>query len=161
MIVVSDTSPLNYLEQIDRLGLLRSLFGEVLIPPSVDREWRHGFSDSRAGYQEWLHVAEPRDHAAVTSLLAVLDAGEAEAIVLAEERHAELLIIDEEDGRAAAVERGLTITGVLGVLVRARMAGIIPAVRPEIDRLLFETNFYCDRSLLNRVLALAGETSIP
>lgn len=161
MIVVSDTSPLHYLQRIDRLELLEQIFEAVLIPSAVYREWQRGFSDLSASTYAWLHVAEPRDRAAVRSLRMVLDEGEAEAIALAVERHAELLLIDEEDGRAAAVERGLKIMGVLGVLVRAKGLGLLPSVRPEIDRLLSETNFYCKPSLLNQVLALAGETPNP
>jgi predicted nucleic acid-binding protein len=160
VIVVSDTSPLTYLHQIDRLELLPRLFGEVLIPGSVAKEWEEHIG---AGVRQfaWLRVGEPRDETAVAALLQVLDRGEAEAIVLAEERRADLLLIDEKDGRAVAAGRGLTITGVLGVLLRSKQEGLISNVRVEAERLVAETNFFCNLPLLNRVLALAGEPPLP
>jgi len=160
VIVVSDTSPLNYLRKIGRLELLPQLFGEVLIPSAVRREWERDFAHAPSPTYDWLRVVEPRDRGAVSELRRTLDEGEAEAIVLAEECGAELLLIDETDGRAVAENRGLTITGVLGVFVRAKDAGRIPAIRPEIGRLLAETNFYSKAPLLNRVLALAGDPPI-
>lgn len=86
-----------------------------------------------------------------------VDRGEAEAIVLAEELKADLLLIDDEDGRELAQGRGLAITGVLGVLLRAKRVGLIPAIRPEIERLLKETTFFCSETLFQNLLNLAGE----
>ncbi len=160
MIVVSDTSPLSYLQQIGRLEVLPRLFGDVLIPPAVADEWARD-ATAPAIQPTWIRVAAPRNESAVEALLHDVDRGEAEAIVLAEEQRAELLLIDENDGRAVAEERGLTITGVLGVLIRSKQQHLIPAVRPEIVRLLSTTSFFCEQRLINRILQWAGEPPLP
>ena len=159
MIVVSDTSPLSYLRQIGRLELLKQLFGEVVIPPAVLDEWR---CDSPADREllemfSWIKVTKPRDENAVVQLERLLDRGEAEAIVVAEEQHAELLVIDEKDGREIATRRGLTITGLLGILLRSKRRSLLPLIRPDIERLLTQTNFHAEQALVNKVLSAANE----
>lgn len=161
MIVVSDTSPLSYLSKLDRLDLLPVLFGQVALPPEVLSEWERDPS-SKAAREEaqragWLRVTAPKDEAAVANLEQWIDRGEAEAIVLARELHADLLLIDDEDGREMAERSGLEITGVLGVFLRAKRSKLVPTIRPEVERLLNETNFFCSDTLLNSVLKLAGE----
>lgn len=99
MIVVSDTSPITYLHQIERFALLSSLYGEVVIPPAVERELRQAapLHDSL----DWsaLRVVEPKSSVMVASLSASLDLGESEAIIVASEIKADLLLIDEANGR--------------------------------------------------------------
>ena len=161
MIVVSDTSPLSYLSQLDRLNLLHQLFGNVTLPPKVLSEWEA--DDLSKPVREiaqssgWLKVITPSDQTAVANLEQWVDRGEAEAIVLAQEMKADLLLIDDEDGREFAQRRGLEVTGVLGILLRAKRSGLIPSIRPEIERLLNQTTFYCSDALFQNVLSLAGE----
>ena len=161
MIVVSDTSPLSYLGKLDRLSLLPQLFGEVVVPPEVMAEIERGSASATLpqGIRQtgWIRIMEPGDQAEIAELERFLDRGEAEAIVLAEELKATLLLIDEYDGRKIAEERGIEITGTLGVLLRGKRAGLIAGVRPEVERLLKETSFFCSEDLLRKVLALAGE----
>ncbi len=128
MIVGSDTSALSYLGKLDRLALLPQLFGEVVVPPEVMAELERG-SPSATLLQVirqtgWIRVMEPVDRAEIAELERLLDRGEAEAIVLAEELKATLLLIDEYDGRKIAEERGIEITGTLGVLLRGKRAGL-------------------------------------
>jgi predicted nucleic acid-binding protein len=120
MIVVSNTSPLNYLMLIEAVEILPRLFGRVYAPPVVLRELQHpGSPDSvrlwAASPPSWLFIQEP------TRLepFRRLDPGEAAAIALAEEIGAVALLIDDRDGRLAARERGLQVVGTLGVLNRA------------------------------------------
>ena len=117
------------------------------------------FSTIRLGTQQtgWLRVVAPANQGEVAGLERLLDRGEAEAIVLAEELGAALLLIDEYDGRKIAEERGLEITGTLGVLLRGKRAGLLVSIRPEIERLLNETSFFCSDGLIRHVLALADE----
>jgi predicted nucleic acid-binding protein len=161
VIVVSDTSPLSYLSKLDRLNLLPQMFETVALPPEVLSEWERDASSTTvrrlAQNAGWLRVIAPTNQAKVTSLEERVDRGEAEAIVLAEELNADLLLIDDEDGREIANQCGLAITGVLGVLLRAKRAGLISAVRPEIERLLKETTFFCSEALFQNLLNLAGE----
>jgi predicted nucleic acid-binding protein len=126
MIVISNSTPLIALAKIGKLFLLKEYFGEICIPEEVyDEVVRRG--GSMAGSAEvascnwiiWEHVT---NKLAVEALCISLDRGEAEAIVLAKERKG-LLIIDDGDGRRAARQLGLKITGTIGVLLLASNDG--------------------------------------
>lgn len=117
-----------------------------------------GTTEARQARQEgWLRVETPRNRALVSSLAASLDIGEAEAITLASELGAALLLIDESDGRAAARNLGLTITGTLGILVRAKLCGRLSALKPVLDQLVHHQSFRLSRPLYERVLRQVGE----
>ena len=90
-------------------------------------------------------------------LLASRHRGEAEAIALAVDLKADTIIIDEHEGRLLARQAGLSVTGVLGVLLRAKEAGTISAVQPEIRALRAQARFFVSKLLEARVLDLAGE----
>ena len=136
MIVVSDTSAISNLYQIDRLELLRDLFGEVLAPPAVLRELSalpdHALLLSGTS---WIRPVFPEDYALVEELTENLDLGESEAIVVALEMKADRLIVDEKLGRSIAQKYGIPIVGVLGILIEAKRAELLKAVRTEIIRL--------------------------
>ena len=110
MIVVSDTSPVLNLARIGRLQLLPSLFHQVLIPSAVYEElneYKHDLPSTIDFTSErWLTIASPNDQIRVKQLREHLDAGEAEAIVLALERGAVLLLVDERRGRRTATAAG-------------------------------------------------------
>ncbi len=106
MIVVSDTSPVLALAAIEQLELLRSLFEEVVIPEAVNRELTHKNPDFLP-LPSWLRSQRASDQTLVTSLLAEIDLAEAEAIALAIELRADLLLIDERIGRKVAQQRAL------------------------------------------------------
>ena len=97
-----------------------------------------------------------QDHLAVNLLRNELDQGESEALVLAKELGAVRILIDERLARRKARSVGLTVTGTLGVLLMAKEAGLIPAVRPLLDS-LSETPFRMSENLYRRVLRMAGE----
>jgi predicted nucleic acid-binding protein len=142
-VVVSDTSPIRALGHLDHLNLLASLFREVIVPPAVVVELeqpRPRFAPVVVGSFPFIHVRSPQDRVAVDQLRQTLGPGEAEAIILAEELHAEAILIDEAAGRAVAVQRGLRPIGVLGTLLRAKRRGLVPAVSPLLDRLQIENN---------------------
>jgi predicted nucleic acid-binding protein len=143
MIVVGDTAPLNYLIQIDCDGLLFQLYERIIVPAGVMQELGNTAAPSsvRAWLSSvpiWIDVREIA--AAPNAELADLDLGEREAIQLAEEQHADLLLIDERKGRKRARLRGLKTTGTLGVLLSA---GELRLIDPEhaYRRLLAETTF--------------------
>ncbi len=134
MIVVSDTSPLQYLILIGHEHLLPDLFGTVFVPPAVVEELRHqrapqivrGFL---AGRPAWVVIKAPGEIQPVPRL----DRGELEALALAEELHA-VLLIDERDGRRVAKSRGLHVIGTLGTLELGAERGLI-SLAPAIDAL--------------------------
>jgi predicted nucleic acid-binding protein len=126
MVVVADTSPINYLVLIDQIELLTRLYGRILIPPAVLAELTHPLApkpvrDWASDTPKWLEVLSPRDRLT----LAQLDLGETEGIALAAEMHAELLLMDEQAGRQEAIRRGLRVAGTLSVLDEADQAGLV------------------------------------
>lgn len=162
MIVVSDASPLISLATISQLEILRRLFGNVVLPAEVFREIT-GFGSEMPGADEvreasWIQVLECEDIRLVKALSLQLDPGEAEAIVLAIQLQADLLLMDERMGRRVAKEFGLPITGILGVLSRAKQEGILPAVKPTLDRLIQEAGYRIGKDLYEEILKTEGET---
>jgi predicted nucleic acid-binding protein len=163
MIVVADTSPLNYLLQISCESVLPSLYQRVLIPPSVLDELGH--PDAPKVVSEWLKdvpgwIEVRRTAGSPDAALADLDPGEREAIQLAEEQRADLLLIDERRGRLEAKRRGLATMGTLGVLLAAAQKGLIDAVAAY-QQLATKTNFRCSpeiqESFLQRLRALRSK----
>jgi len=159
MIVVADTSPLNYLIQIGCASLLPALYERVLIPTAVVAE----LDDPRtpAVVKRWLlHVPKwvevLRTASAPDAELSFLGPGEREAIQLAQERHADLLLIDERRGRFEAMRRGLFTTGTLGVLLASAERGLVDA-QASYHRLLRETNFRATPALQENFLQQARE----
>jgi len=157
MPAVSNTSPIFNLARIQRLDLLREQFGTVWIPEAVnaelrsvpDRDTGRAIEDAReAG---WLENRPASNATLITLLTAELHRGEAEAIALALELNVERVLIDERDGRILARDLGLPVTGVLGILLRAKN-------KPEIDALRAKAGFFITASLEAGILAEAGET---
>lgn len=161
MIIVSDTSPLSALLRIEQVHLLPALYGKVIVPVAVQREllglrdW--GYDPQEILSQPWLEVHTCPHNAHYEHLRIELDEGESEAIVLATMLRADLLLIDERKGRTVAMQEGLNLTGILGVLFEAKQAGLIPAVKPLVTDLVGKANFRIDDHLFRKVLALASE----
>ena len=153
MIVVSDTSPITTLLKIGRADLLHKLYGEVLIPEAVRAE----LSVTHPLLPEYFQCRPVADRKAVVRLLAELDPGEAEAIVLAKETHADLLLIDESEGRAVATREGLRFIGLISVLVQAKLEGCLPSVRELLNEIEKETTFFVSSEIKNQALKRAGE----
>lgn len=158
-LVVSDTSPIRALDHLGRLDLLGQLFEVVLIPPAVREELlqpRRRFRSIDAVRIPGARIQGPADVERVRELCRVLQTGEAEAIVLAEESEADLLV-DERAGRAIAVQRGLRVTGTVGLLVEARRRGLIPKVVPLLKQLRLELGFYLSDTLIEFARRECGE----
>ena len=159
-IVVSDTSPIRALNHLGRLELLKALFGEIVVPTAVAVELeqpRPRFAPIAVTPLPFVRVRTPRDRTAVASLQKTLGPGEAEAIVLAEELHADAILIDEAAGRAVALRRGLRPIGVLGTLLRGKERGLIREIAPLLDHLQRELGFFISKKLRDDVLKQAGE----
>lgn len=158
---VSDTTAITNLAAIGRLDLMRSLLGQVCIPHEVYRELtRHG--DRIPGAREvrtceWIQVRDVAGRELADSLTPPLDLGEAEAIALALELDAHVLIIDEQAGRRTAKALGLNIIGLLGLLIEAKRRSLIPAVAPILDELQQKAGFRLGAALRERVLQAVDE----
>ena len=138
---MADTGPLIGLARVDKLDLLRLLYGSVVVPPAVREELgiESGYPGanvlSAALTDRWITVHSSQGLVIATELADSLDPGEAEAISLAEERAARFLLIDDAKGRRFARQRGLPVVGVAGVLLAAKSAGILAAVAPVLRNL--------------------------
>jgi len=161
MVIVSDTSPVSNLLRIGNLDLLPQLYGRIIIPSMVWSELmvlkRLGCDVSALENADWLEIKTPAQAEYVIVLSATLDPGEAEAIALAKEFDADLLIIDEKDGRMVAQREGLEIVGTLGILLEAKRRKIIPLVAPLMSALQDQARFRINQALFKEVLRLAGE----
>ena len=150
MIVVADTTPLNYLVLIEVAEVFPALFGHVYAPPAVMLE----LSDSRGHEQvrnwansppDWLNVREPglMDE----TLSRILHKGEVAAILLARELRADWVLIDERKASREAASRGLRVAGTLGILEEAGARNLLDYEKSR-DRLVNETNFYVGDEVL-------------
>jgi predicted nucleic acid-binding protein len=159
MIVVSDTSPITNLLKIDRIQLLRDLYQTVIVPYAVSREINFLEENRKALVNlEFLHVVELKHREVYDDLiLKELDPGEAEAIALTLELTADVLLMDETDGRREAIDRGLKVTGIIGVLLDAKQLGLIDRVKPEIENLSKKARFWMSPALIDLALTAAGE----
>ena len=161
MTIVSNTSPISNLAKVRHLNLLEQLYGTVLIPTAVYQE----LVDERAGETviravqsaTWLLRQQVQNRELVNVLRNFLNLGEAEAIALALEVNATRLLIDERLGRQVAVERGLKITGLFGILLIAKQQGLITAVKPVMDDLIAQANFRVSSQLYADVLRAVSE----
>src|ERR1035437_8353857 len=131
MIVVSDTLAITSLLKIERADLLKEFYEEVLIPKAV----RDELLQTHSSIPPFFRCETVLNGNEVRRLLAELDLDEAEAIVLAKERHADALLMDEIEGRRVALREGVPFIGLLGVLVQAKLMGRISVVRPLIEQL--------------------------
>lgn len=152
IVVVADTSPLNYLVQINFDHVLPALYERVFVPSAVLEELGH--PRAVATVREWLthvpswlvvqQVAEVSD-----PQLARLDPGERQAIQLAKREHADLVLMDEKLGVRIAREQGLAVTGTLGILLQAARRGLV-----DIEVALAGiqgTDFHCTPQVIEEV----------
>ena len=153
MIVVSDTSVITSLIHIGRERLLQQLHGVVLIPEAVRRELLR----THSRIPEFLAVRQAVDRRFVARLEVELDLGEAEAIVLAKETKADLLLIDEKLGRQIALREGVPIAGLVALVVEAKQRELIDSVRELVGRLESEAGFRVSDAVRAEAFRLAGE----
>lgn len=140
MTVVADTSPINYLVLIGQIGVLRVLYGRVVVPPAVLTELRHKMAPESVRewaihLPEWVAVVDTKDSAPIPGL----GAGESDAICVAGEIAADVILIDEQAGRREAVRRGLRVAGTLAVIDEAAQGGLL-SFDDAVERLT-ETSF--------------------
>ncbi|MFN0166123.1 MAG: DUF3368 domain-containing protein [Bryobacteraceae bacterium] len=153
-VVVADTTPLRYLVVIEAATILPMLFERVLIPLSVRDELTHpatprAVQEWVASAPAWLEVLP--DPTVVMFAAPELGPGERAAIALAEEVHADLVLMDDRIGIAAARSRGLAVTGTIGVLDLAARRGMLD-LGAAFARLQ-ETNFRYPPDLVAEILA--------
>jgi hypothetical protein len=161
MLVISDTSPLSCLIKTGKLDLLQQLYKQLVILFSVYRETldMKSFGYDVSGFEKapWIEVMQAHHYERYKNQLSNLDAGEAEAIALALEIKADLILIDERLGAATAIKMGLNVTGTLGIVVDAKERGIIKSGKELIDELRTKGGLWISAHLYNSVLDLLNE----
>jgi len=159
---VSNSSVLISLSTIGRLFLLTKRFPDgIIVPEAVWTEVVEAGS-GRPGSVEvssakWISVRESADRSLVNLLRTELDQGEAEAIALAHEVKANVVLLDERDARNAASKLGIRVLGTVGILVWGKKAGLIESLRTEMDLLENKAKFRLRQQLRARALSEVGE----
>jgi predicted nucleic acid-binding protein len=156
--IVSNTTPIISLLKIGKLRLLKDLYGEIFIPQGVYNEIEAGKNKefyTDLSKIEWIKIEKIQNKKSLSYFLD-LDNGEAEAIVLATEMEADLVIIDEALGRFHAKHAGLKITGTIGILLKAKQLGLATKLKPLLLELKSKSVWLSD-SFMEEILELANE----
>ena len=159
MIVYSNTTPFIALASIGRLELLQQLFGKVHVAQSVIDECAEGgrilVPDLRS--LDWV-ISVADETTLALPVLFELDRGEKQTIILARKYKAARVIIDERLGRRVAEYLGLSVTGTLGVLVKAKSTGLIPSFH-EAAQAMRQQGIHYNADLITRLAQHLGETA--
>ncbi|MDZ7761974.1 MAG: DUF3368 domain-containing protein [Desulfovermiculus sp.] len=162
MIVVADSSVLISLSTIGQLEIIRTRFPDgICLAPAV---WREVVEQGRErpGAEEvrtatWVKRLEIKDQLFAQYLQVGLDSGEAESIVLAREKSANLILLDERDARGVAMSLGVQVLGTIGLLIWAKRTGHVENLRELLDKLQDTANFRVSKSLYVFALHQVGE----
>ncbi len=153
MVVVANSTPLIALSKIGLFELLKEYFGEIIITGEVYAEvvTRGGdlFGAKEVSTSDWIKIIDPDNKLAVESLSVHLGRGEAEAIILAKEKNA-LLIIDDKDGRTMAANLDIPVTGTVGLLKLAAENGKVD-LKKTLDELI-ASGFRLSKSEYNKIV---------
>jgi len=158
-ITIVNTSPLFYLHRLGLLELLNKLYGHITVPEAVEKELKEGQAQGEDVPQlenypgvEIKSVSMPR----YLQLIADLGPGESEVFPLATNHPSALVILDDKLARRIAEMQGFRLTGTAGVLVQAKQKGLVPALKPVIEKLL-DLDFRLKPDFVKATLELAGE----
>lgn len=148
-IIISDTSCLIILSNIEALDLLQKLYSKITTTADIANEFG-------LALPSWVEVTEATDKHYQQILELQIDKGEASAIALAIENSGCTVILDDYKARKVATSLGIKITGTIGIIVKAKIRGIIPSVAPYVERIQ-KTDFRLSKDIILRALAEAGE----
>ena len=161
MVIVSDTTTLSNLFMIQKLWILEKLYGNVIIPEAVLYELEklklNKLNISQITDSTWIKIQPVMNESLVAILSESLDRGESEAIVLAQELRADLLIIDEIKGRNYAKKLNIRIIGLVGILVQAKIEGILENVGEILDELKHKAGFWISQELYDKAIVMSNE----
>jgi len=156
-VIISDASPLIVLLKTNKLSILKELFQKIIIPEAVHKEITAKEHEKTIFNKiEWIETRKIRNTDLTTLLEKLIDRGEAEAIVLAKELKATLLI-DDAKARKYAKLLNINIIGTLGLLKIAKNRGLIPSAKKTIDGMLAE-GYYIEDKLIKTLLKDVGES---
>jgi len=143
-VVIADSSALMALENIGEIEVLPKLFYQITVTPEVAHEY---------GYQlpSWIRIQTASNSSLQRPEIGGLDPGEASSIAVALDSDNPLLIIDEKKGRKVAERLNIEIIGTIGVLIKARVAGLIENPDSLLSR-LEAVDFRLDEILRSRLI---------
>lgn len=156
--IVSNTTPIISLLKIGKLQIIKDLYGEIFIPQEVFNEIEAGKTKefyTDLSKIEWIKIEKVQNKKSLSYFLD-LDKGEAEAIVLATEIEADLIILVETLGRFYAKHAGLKVTGTIGILIKAKQVGYVTELKPLLLELRDKKVWLSD-SFIQEILMLANE----
>ena len=157
--VIVNATPLIILCHIGQLDLLKKLYAKIIIPQAVYQEVcaKHDSACQQVNDNlDWIQVCVVSHPAERKMYQAKLHAGEVEVMILAREMDADLLVIDDKAAKKTAKYLGFTVTGTLGVLLRAKRMGVVQEVRPLLQEIR-KNGFYVSATVANMVLTASGE----
>lgn len=157
--VVVNSTPLIILGNIGGLKILKDLYEEIIIPRAVFEEVTSKDDNAKLKLSQnlsWIKVLEVRDKSSRKMYQAKLHDGEVEVMMLANEISADLLVIDDNSAKKTAKFLGFTVTGTLGVILKAKSEKIIPQVKPIVEEMLRQ-GFYISPQIIEMVLKTANE----
>ncbi len=158
--VIVNTTPLIALCHVGQLNLLKKMYGEIMIPHAVYRELSEK-QESVCKKQvdaslDWIHVEEIENQMAKSMFKTQLHDGEVEVMILAKERDADIVIIDDANAKKHAKYLKLPVTGTLGVLIKAKKQGYISELKPIIQEMV-NKNIYISEKLVQLCLEMVNE----
>lgn len=148
-LIIADASCFILLSKIGELQLLKEVYGQIITTPTIVEEFGETLPT-------WVQVLAAADNYRLQLLEMQLDRGESSAIALALERPGSTLIIDDYKARKIAERLGLKLTGTLGVILKAKANGVIPAITPLLEKIK-HTNFRLSAELEAQALRAANE----
>ena len=158
--VIVNSTPLLVLGNIGQLDVLHKMYGEIIIPEAVVREVTEkedAASQAVRAADNWIKVEAVQNPSEYALYRARLHAGEVETMILAQQSpKADLIVLDDNAARKTADFLGLTVTGTIGILLKAKQNGIIAQIKPLLNEIMQNGFFISDR-LLQMILKAAGE----
>ena len=148
-VVIADTSCFIILSNINELELLFRVYGIIITTPEIATEFGDHLPD-------WVVLRSSTDLQKKQILETQIDRGEASAIALALEIPDSLIILDDLQARSLAGQLNIRVTGTMGVLIKAKLLGIIPSIKPLITKIK-QTNFRITTAVELTALKMAGE----
>lgn len=157
--VILNSTPIISLAKLNLLPLLQKMYAQVTIPETVYEEVtrKNDIVKRRIDASPWIHIETVHSRKNERMYRAKLHKGEVEVMILAQECEGEhLVVIDDDAARKTASFLGLTLTGTIGILIKAKELGYIEAVMPMIA-LLQENGIYFSNHLIDRIKQLSQE----
>lgn len=156
--IISNTTPILSLLKINKLELLKEIYGTIIIPRAVFQEIEKG--KDKLYYQNlslvnWIRIKKIKNKESRTYFFD-LDDGEAEVLILANEQNADLVILDEIMGRRYAKQLEINLTGTVGVLLKAKEKGLVKSIRELLNELT-EKGTWLNPKLILKAIELANE----